>query len=490
MLKEKQGLSYSSQGNLELPPSNRIDDLLNKLQDGELPLEFISEGVYYSVYGVTSETDSSSEIVVKVLPHKNTTARESLERAHERYTSKTTGNNSETVSTWASSDSLNLTHLQSSSPDLLNELHQLLLQYEMHRRYLGDHVVPIQLAIVSLPAHLLGQEFNPNIFETKFHERLSLRQKLFLKFGWQTKANRFKTVKSELLTLPGGQQGKVVTIKNVDGGNFDVFEEYSASGQETGKMYSIATTPGQHIVAIQRKLNFQKDADIQNHVITTQIIKATAPEAELNLWDEQFIVEFCDFIEKMIDMVVAGVSPDSAYGKVEGAGLCIMEENGKKRVVFYDTNNWEVSDTHTTLITQKVNEKDVTDPFPGVYRPGVDKTLTDKLVIPLLKNLEACIENGRVRLDESAIHILSRVRLKVEKFVTSENSTSAVSERNQAFSSQKENIERALLVEYSKLPKDINRELTSELEQQYHKIRMERVPNTSQISTVLQAILK
>ncbi len=404
MSTEHSGIDKVRVATRELPSSESIALILSKIEAGDLPLRRLAEGVYNNVFEIETNTlgdpdsHSAQEIVLKILG-SDSSVEKSLDKATNRYS---TGEKlAYDLEVFASLESVNLSNITTEDPVVLNQLLQLVLQYEVYKRYLGKHILPKQFAILNLDFPLIGEEITPRALELyeSMVDPSSGQGEMVIDEG------------VELQELPGGMKGRVCVI-SLPYTSIRCFREYLED--EPGKLFSIVGGEGSDVVEVQRKLNFKTVAD--EEIMQPEVAYNLGNDEIVDeLWDDELAIEMWSFIEKLITMVQVGVSIDAGYRKVPFYDISILVSSGAKRIVLHDTNNWEVSDSNQRFSSTTSSDRPP-DPFPGIVRSNVHSTLRKHLVSPLIDKLEKALIDKKFKIDcirDEVEQVIAKLKIKV-----------------------------------------------------------------------------
>jgi hypothetical protein len=276
---------------------------------------------------------------------------------------------------------------------------ELALQHQEHLRYLPGHVLPKQFAIVDLSNLILGEIVAPDY--GSYRDKL---KEIWIQAGgaqenFPLKKDEmfipFPFIKGRVIFLPRGKdlEMKATFVKIDENGKY-------------GSCWDIAVLPGKHVVEIQAALpdSGRVSQDAGNSVLSWsfQNFGPKRPEPmdeqqeEMNrVWDTELALEVIDLVEKFLSMYKAGVSIDVSYSKEKGKNILLVLENGKKRIVTHDTNNWGVNQRKLLLelrrVLQKCSEVEVVFPFPGIANEVADLHLIE-FTKKLLRFLQSAVD--------------------------------------------------------------------------------------------------
>ncbi len=457
MFNKNEELTYNTeQSYFDLPGERELADFLYKVQSGKIEVEALASGVYLNVL----RAEENSDLVLKVLGD-DSRVEKAIDRAIKRY-----GN----LSSWINMDFVVLGSLRTINPKLLEQLKQLVFQHEMHSKFLAEHVIPKKFAIVNFTTPVIGEEVSSDYFE-----------KLEVSRG------NSKTENSEIIQLPSGKQGRVIAVK-LQFGEKRFFEEWE-NGEPNGKRYGIVVEEGEHVVEVQKRIPFgdSKDVEVIPHGVFGYM--EFGPKDEV--WDEQFVQELLSFISRLINMLVVGVSIDSSYSKISDANFLVIIENGKKRIVTYDTNNWEVGQKYRDAVTKTFSGNDVTDPYPGIDHEFVDDTLATYLIIPILDRIDKALDHQWIKNGEIVKQVLASILVRLYKLTNESDLHQKVEKRNRATTERMEQVLDLLNEAYAKSDEEKFTSFTDELQREWLDLdgKIEQVKSVPKVIKKLEEVI-
>lgn len=409
----------------ELIPDSQVDLLLENV--GANYPKVLAQGMYWVVLSY----ETSEDLVLKVL-RNDPRVHAALEAGAARYGEYSVG---------LKLESLILDSLGNNNETLYKELIQLALQHEIHLKYLGRHVLPKKFGIVSFQAPILGKLVSEDFKEN------------FLK--------KTMSQKSELIFITPEMHGRIVEISFKHGGSKQYFQRYKLN-KPTNELYSIEVSTGYHIVEVQKKLYFTTegtDSKFICHGVLDYINKLNT----IGKWDEPFLDELFSFISCLVDMLIAGVSIDSAYSKVSQANIVVMKDPDHVRIVTYDTNNFEVS--------MRYIDKNRGDPYLGLKRDFVDEKLLNKLIIPLINEVTKAQKNQYIN-DDLFILFLNKIQARLNEVSTID--IDLLTKKIDSTSQEIEKIQKKILSSMRKKETSETNELIAQLGILEQEIKSER----------------